>query len=129
MTSALEHRVCRLERELEDADRALLRILGRLEEVEEKLQRDIGESLVDPNLALRESKLAEREASIAAREQAVKEREDRYARAVTANPLPPAHPKDAWLTDLAAGATYLQFVAAGWTDALLEQHRIMVVPR
>jgi hypothetical protein len=44
---------------------------------------------------------------------------------MAANPLPPAHPKDAWLTDLAAGVTYEQCIAAGWTDALLIEHKMM----
>ncbi|MEN9401534.1 MAG: hypothetical protein RL091_237 [Verrucomicrobiota bacterium] len=77
----------------------------------------------------REMEMANRERDIEAREEAVKAREEQYARTVSTNPLPPAHPKDAWLTELSAGAKYLQFVAVGWTDELLEQHRIMVVPR
>jgi hypothetical protein len=129
MTSALEHRVDTLERELEDADRALLRVLDRLAGIDEKLRGGIGESLVEPDRTYRESELARRETAVAAREQAVKEREDRYVRAVAANPLPPAHPKDAWLTERANGAAYAQFIAVGWTDELLEQHGFMVVPR
>ena len=129
MTSALEHRVGRLERELEGIGRTLEQILGRLDGIEERAEGEVGESLVAPDHTYRESELAYREAAVSAREQAVKERENSYARVVAARPLPPAHRKDAWLTDLAAGAAYLQFIAVGWTDALLEEHGFMVVPR
>ena len=132
MTSALEHRVYLLERELftDGSTRQQLRDLtDRIQELEDRSRGEIGESLVEPGLAHRESQLTVREQAVAAREEAVKAREEQYARAVDANPLPPPHPKDAWLTELAAGAKYLQFVAAGWTDELLEQQGFMAVPR
>ena len=129
MTSALEHRVYLLERELfTDGDtRQQLRDLAeRIQGLEE---REIGESLVAPDLAYQESQLAAREQAVAAREEAVKAREEQYARTVDARPLPPPHPKDAWLTERANGGTYAQFIAVGWTDELLEQQGLMVVPR
>lgn len=129
MTSALEHRVYLLERELftdGDTRQQLRDLTDRIQELEE---RSLGESLVKPDLAHRESQLAAREEAVAAREEAVKAREEQYARAVDAKPLPPPHSKDAWLTERANGAAYAQFIAVGWTDELLEQQGFMVVPR
>lgn len=130
MTNALEHRVYLLERELftdGDTRQQLRDLTDRIQELEERSRSEIGESLVLTDY--RESRLAAREAAVAAREEAVKAREEQYARAVNAEPLPPRNPKDAWLTERANGASYVQFIAVGWTDELLEQHGLMVVPR
>lgn len=132
MTSALEHRVYLIERELftDGYTRQQLRDLAdRIQEIEEGSRGERGESLIEPDSARRENQLAARERAVAAREDAVKAREEQYARTVSANPLPAAHPKDAWLTERANGATYAQFIAVGWTDQLLEQYGFMEVPR
>ena len=150
MTSALEHRVYLLERALhleepgQDIRVQLRSICERLDELErpakdfearqaEEAQRakkaDLEMWAREERVGEREMEVSNRERDIGVREEAVKAREEQYARAVDANPLPPAHPKDAWLTELAAGARYLQFVAAGWTDELLEQRGLMALPR
>ena len=92
---------------------------------------DTGTDFWPPEKALagREKALAEREKALAEREKALAEREDTYERAVAAKPPPCAHPKDAWLTDRAGDVRYAQFILAGWTDALLEQHGYMEVPK
>lgn len=150
MTSELEHRVRNLEVALhleepgQDIRVQLRKICERIEYLErpEKDLRalrdeiDLRTSKADREMWAREHRVGEREMEVsnrerdvAVREQAVEEREERYARAVDARPLPPPHPKDAWLTERANGAAYAQFIAAGWTDELLEQHGFMVVPR
>ena len=99
---------------------------GRLNDLERRIdaledQRgDCGN--MEPGFWPPEKALAEQEKSLAEREKA-------YARAVAAKPPPCPHPKDAWLTDRAGDVRYAQFILAGWTDALLEQHGYMEIPK
>lgn len=46
--------------------------------------------------------------------------------AAAAPPPPPAAPAGPQMTAKAAGKTYAEFIAAGWSDALLRQHGYMV---
>lgn len=150
MTSALEHRVYLLERALhleepgQDIRVQLRSICERLDELErpmkdfearqaEEAQRakKAGQYMWarEERVGEREMEVSNRERDIGVREDAVRVSEERYAHALSANPLPPAHLKDSWLTERANGATYAQFIAVGWTDELLEQQGFMVVPR